>query len=84
MQVTIFKIVVEHNSETIRKEFGKEIANTFEIILKNPIYTAEQIGGEIGKTARTVEKYIAKLKDVGIIKRKGPKLGGYWEINETS
>lgn len=69
------------NSEEIRKEFGKEIARTFEVIANHPDYSAEQIAGEIAKSARTVEKYIAKLKEAGIIVRKGPKLGGYWEIN---
>lgn len=70
------------NSERIRKEFGKEIAHAFEVITKHPDYSAEQIAGEISKTARTVEKYITKLKDAGILVRKGPKLGGYWEIKE--
>jgi ATP-dependent DNA helicase RecG len=71
------------NSERIRKEFGKEMARAFEVIALHPDYTAEQIAAEIDKTARTVEKYIAKLKDAGILIRKGPKLGGYWEIKES-
>lgn len=70
------------NSERIRKEFGKEVARAFEVIALHPDYTAEQIAAEIDKTARTVEKYIAKLKEAGILIRKGPKLGGYWEIVE--
>lgn len=68
------------NSERIRKEFGKEVARAFEVIALHPDYTAEQIAAEIDKTARTVEKYIATLKEAGILIRKGPKLGGYWEI----
>ena len=71
------------NSETIRKQFGKAIAHAFEVIAKHPDYSAEQIAAEISKTARTVEKYITKLKDAGILVRKGPKLGGYWEIIEN-
>ncbi|MDT3739967.1 MAG: HTH domain-containing protein [Candidatus Kapabacteria bacterium] len=47
---------------------------------KYPEYTAQQIAQELNKTPRTVKKYLAKLKDAGIIIRKGPKLGGYWEI----
>jgi ATP-dependent DNA helicase RecG len=72
-----------NNSEVIRKQFGKEIAHAFEIITKHPDYSAEQIAGEISKTARTVEKYIAKLKAAGFLKRQGAKLGGYWEIIEN-
>lgn len=70
------------SSERVRKEFGIEIANTFEIIRNYPEYTAQQIAKEINKTPRTVENYIAKLKDAGIIIRRGPKLGGYWELIE--
>ena len=69
-------------SERIRKEFGNEIAITFDIILNHPEYTSQQIGKEINKTPRTVENYLAKLKDAGIIVRKGLKLGGHWEIIE--
>ena len=68
------------NSEWIRNEFGKEIALTFKLIQNQPEITAQQIAEKINKTPRTVEKYIAKLKDAGIIVRQGANLGGYWEI----
>ncbi len=67
-------------SERLRKDFGKEIATTFEIIVNHPEYTSQQIAKEINKTPRTVETYLAKLKNAGIIERRGPKLGGHWEI----
>jgi ATP-dependent DNA helicase RecG len=67
-------------SERIRKEFGKDAASTFELLILHPEYTAEQIAEEISKTPRTVENYLAKLKQAKIIERKGAKLGGYWEI----
>jgi len=69
-------------SEAIRKQFGKDIALTFELIQSHPEITAEQIAEKIGKTPRTIENYLAKLKDSGKIVRKGPKLGGYWLIIE--
>ena len=80
VQVTLFKNKQTVSSERVRKEFGKEIAKAFEIIQNYPEFTAQQIAQELDKTPRTVEKYLAKLKDAGIIKRIGPKLGGYWEI----
>jgi ATP-dependent DNA helicase RecG len=67
-------------SERVRNEFGNEIAKAFEIILNHPEFTSQQIAEKIGKTPRTVETYQAKLKDAGIIERKGPKLGGQWKI----
>jgi DNA-binding transcriptional ArsR family regulator len=69
-------------SERLRNDFGKDIALAFNVILKHPEYSSQQIANEIGKTSRTVENYLAKLKDAGIIVRKGPKLGGRWEIIE--
>jgi biotin operon repressor len=38
--------------------------------------SAEQIAAEIGKSSRTVENHLQKLKEAGYIERKGPKLGG--------
>lgn len=69
-------------SERLRNELGNEIALALEIIINHPEYTSQQIAKEIGKTPRTVETYQAKLKDAGIIERKGPKLGGHWQIIE--
>lgn len=67
-------------SERIRKEFGNEIVKAFEIICQDPSFTAEQIAEKLGKTPRTVENYTAKLKKAGFIVRRGPKLGGHWEV----
>lgn len=67
-------------SGRFRKEFGSESAKAFEIICQHPEFTAEQIAEKLGKTPRTAENYIAKLKKAGFITRKGPKLGGCWEV----
>ena len=69
-------------SERIRKEFGSEPAKAFEIICQHPEFTAKQIAEKVDKTPRTIENYIAKLKKAGFIIRRGPKLGGYWEVKE--
>ena len=54
---------------------------TFNLIVEHPDYSAEQIAKIIGKSSRTIENHIAKLKEAGVIVRKGAKMGGYWEIN---
>ncbi|MDZ7794586.1 MAG: ATP-binding protein [Spirochaetia bacterium] len=77
------KVEFGKNSERIRKEFGSEVGRAFEIIYQSPEFTAEQIAEKLGKTQRTVENYIARLKKAGVITRRGPKLGGYWEVNTT-
>jgi predicted HTH transcriptional regulator len=67
-------------SERVRNDFGSSVAKVFEIICQHPDYSAKDIATELGKTPRTVENYIAKLKQGDIIMRKGPKLGGHWEV----
>ena len=83
VEVTIFSHPHLEPSERLRNDFGNEIATTFEIILNHPEYTSQQIAKEINKTPRTVETYLAKLKNAGIIIRRGPKLGGHWEIKSS-
>lgn len=68
------------NSERIRNDFGESVQKTFEIIVKHPSYSAEQIANETSKTSRTIENHLSKLKNAGIISRKGANLGGFWEI----
>jgi len=69
-------------SERFRNDFGKEVIETFTLIKEHPDYTAEQLAEIIGKSSRTIENHVAKLRDAGIIVRKGAKLGGYWDINQ--
>ncbi len=70
----------ERVSERTAEDFGIEQGKSFEIICLHPEFSAEQIADQLDKTPRTIENYIAKLKAVGIIERKGPKLGGHWEV----
>lgn len=67
-------------AERLRKDFGENIFNTFNAIVENPSYTAEEIADRIGKSPRSVEIYLAKMKEASIIERKGPNLGGRWVI----
>ena len=71
-------------SERIRNDFGTSIQETFEIIVKYPNYSAEQIANETSKTSRTIENHLQKLKEAGYIERMGPKLGGYWEVKNEN
>ena len=68
------------NSERIQDEFGKDVLNTFQLIVENKYIKTAEIAAQVGKSTRTIEKYLDKLKNAGIILRKGPNLGGYWEI----
>lgn len=49
-------------------------------ITANPYATYIEIGLNIGKTPKTVQRAIANLKELGIIKRLGSDKVGHWEI----
>jgi ATP-dependent DNA helicase RecG len=70
-------------SERIRNDFGENVEETLKIIFENGYVTAYELAQKLGKSSRTIENYINKLKNAGVIERKGPKLGGYWDIVEN-
>ena len=49
----------------------------------NPLTTREQIAIEIGISERMVAKYIKEFQENGIVKRRGGRFGGYWEVFEN-
>lgn len=68
-------------SERCRKEFGDTAAAVFIEIVANPTITIEELSLKVDKSTRTIERTIEKLKLANILVRKGPKLGGLWEIH---
>ena len=69
-------------AERLRNEYGINIYNTFNAIVENPSYTTDEIAEKIGKSVRSVKRYITKLKKINIIERSGPTIGGHWKILE--
>ena len=51
------------------------------LIKKNPLITRQQLAKEMGYiTSSGVKYHLERLKKQGILKRIGPKKGGYWKI----
>lgn len=46
----------------------------------NHVYTKEEIAQKVGKTTRTVQRALDRLKEDGKIVRIGNKVSGYWEV----
>ena len=67
-------------SERFRNDFGKNVLAALQLITENNYITADEIAKKLNKSSRTIELYIDKLKKKGVIIRKGPKLGGYWQV----
>lgn len=51
-----------------------------EIELDNTI-TIKQLSNKLNFGTTKIKSDIAKMKELGIIKRIGPVKGGYWEVN---
>ena len=52
----------------------------FAKMINNPEITLDEIAKEIGVGTTTIDREIAKITH--LVKRVGPKNGGYWEIIE--
>ncbi|WP_223213810.1 winged helix-turn-helix transcriptional regulator [Mycoplasmopsis arginini] len=50
------------------------------LLKENPVYTREEIAQKVGKTARTVQRSLDRLKEAKKIVRIGNKVSGYWEV----
>lgn len=71
--------------EKVRNKFGERFGESSEKILElinsDKYVSASAMAEVINISERAVEKQIAKLKELGILKRVGPNKGGYWKIN---
>ena len=69
------------STKTVKK-LNKLDVEVLHLLKKNPIYTIEKIAQKTGKTTRTVQRTLNKLKEVGKVVRIGNKVSGYWEVIE--
>jgi ATP-dependent DNA helicase RecG len=67
----------EKNREKTREKTREKILN---LIREKPEITTKELIEATGLTRRGVEWNLDKLKEEGIIERKGSKKSGYWEI----
>lgn len=51
-----------------------------ELILFDKFITTTQIAIQIGKSRQTIATRIKELQERGVVKRKGPDKGGFWEF----
>ena len=70
----------ETGSETSSETGSETKDQIINIIKQNPRISAAEIAKQLCISSRGVEKQIRKLRESGIIRRKGGRFGGYWEI----
>jgi len=68
------------NSEQIRNKFGDNKTLLIFMIGLNNDVTASNAAQKLGLNQRTIENYLAELKQAKIISRKGANKTGYWTI----
>lgn len=82
---------VSEKNGTLSEEMSEKIVNVSEkkgtmtekilhLIQNRPNISAKEIAKILGVTARTIERYLSKLKQDGILHRRGSDKGGHWEI----
>jgi predicted HTH transcriptional regulator len=59
---------------------GKTPDKIIQILTDNPEYTLAEMAEIIGKTSRTVERAVRKLREQGYLRYIGPTKGGHWEV----
>lgn len=72
----MIKTSEEASDETSEKTSEKILR----LIKKNPKITASELAVEVGISQRAVELSIRKMRDAGVMRRKGLDTGGTWEV----
>jgi len=71
-------------SERLRRGFGDNVVVLLLLIIFNKDITAKEAAKIIGVSERSIKDYFTKLKEAGVIERKGsPTFGGHWIIKIT-
>ena len=73
--------IPETAQETAQENLFHTTSEKILILLKdNPKYTKNDLMRILKKGDGTVKEHLAKLKQIGKLKRIGPNKGGYWEV----
>ena len=87
MQIIFYKNLCSVTDNVVDKVVDKVVDDLtqnqqmlIKIIRQNQYISARELAIEIGISQRKIQKYIAKLKELGIVNRIGSPKGGYWEI----
>ena len=71
--------------KTMEKTMEKTSEKTSEKILRlietSPQITIDELADQLGRSTRSIEMQLQKLKEKNKIERIGPDKGGYWQVN---
>ncbi|MFA9389673.1 MAG: RNA-binding domain-containing protein [Prolixibacteraceae bacterium] len=75
--------IIETNKKASEKASEKTSEKILRLASNNPQITIEELAENIGRTTRSIEMQLNKLKELGKIERIGPDKGGYWKVNQV-
>ena len=78
--VNVTKDVTSDVTKETPKRVNELDGEVMLLLKENPVYTREEIAQKVGKTARTVQRSLDRLKEAKKIVRIGNKVSGYWEV----
>ncbi len=74
--------VVEKVVEKVVERLSVNQQKIVDVVAKDPAISAQALAVLIGISHRKTQENLAKLKDMGVLKREGPDKGGRWEVVE--
>jgi ATP-dependent DNA helicase RecG len=72
----------ERLGEGLGEKLGETQDKITSLMIENKRVTIPLLSKKTGFSTTTIEKHINRLKEKGIIRRKGTAKGGYWEIRQ--
>ena len=67
-------------TNSVKVHFNETDRKVLKLLMKHPVQTRDEIAHSTGKTVRTIQRVIDKLRDSGKITRVGSKCNGYWKV----
>ena len=87
-KVTIYKSdpdfsqpIANRLGEKLGEKLGETQEKIIKLIINNSSITTKELSSQLNISTTAIEKHIAKLKDWGIIERKGSYRKGQWIVN---
>ena len=73
--------MTEKVTEKVTEKLTKREQDILKFLKNTPEITMPQLAENLGKSRKSIAKYIKGLKDKQIIERVGSDRKGYWKIN---
>ncbi|MEA3557709.1 MAG: winged helix-turn-helix transcriptional regulator [Candidatus Thermoplasmatota archaeon] len=82
----LLKMLSERGGSKLVERVGSKLVESqlkiLVLVKEKPSISKRKLSDIIGISNTAVDKNIAKLKSLGVLKRIGPAKGGYWEVVE--